>query len=196
MNRITSFVKKNRPLQVLAVVFLSLSLMFSQAFDAIAATTKASSGEKSQYYISKDRDALNSYEGGMNNFSDVDPRASKAENEAKAKAKALKRQAEKNVKNQSGNIVENVRRVANDSNKLGKNIQNQAESVKDKFGEETENFADSTKQGLRNIKNNAKDAGDYAGEIGDRTVGNPLEGIKEGANNAADSVKRTLRDAK
>ncbi|PAX51588.1 hypothetical protein [Brunnivagina elsteri] len=196
MNRITSFVKKIRPLQVLAVVFLSLSLMFSQAFDAIAATTKANSGEKSEYYVSKDGDALNSYEGGMNNFSDVDARASKAENEAKAKAKVLKRQAEKNVKNQSGNIVENVRRVANDSDKFGKKIQNRAESVKDKLGEETENFADSTKQGLRNIKNNAKDAGDYVGEIGDRTVGNPLEGIKEGANNAMDSVKRTLRDAK
>jgi DNA anti-recombination protein RmuC len=195
MNRLISFAEKIRPLKVLAVVFLSLSLMFSQTFSAFAATTKANPGEKSEYYVSKDGNALNSYEGGMNNFSDVDARASKAENEAKADAKVLKRQAEKNVKNQSSNIGENIRRVANDSDKLGKNIQNRAESIKDKFGEETDNFADSTKQGLRNIKDNATDAADYAGEIGDRTVGNPLEGIKQGTKNTADSVKRTLRDA-
>ncbi len=195
MNRLVSFVKNIRTLKVLAVTFLSLSLIFSQTFSAVAATTKANPGEKSEYYVSKDGDALNSYEGGMNNFSDVDARSRKAETKAKAEAKSLIRQADKNVKNQSGNIGENIRRVANDSDKLGKNIQNRAESIKDKIGEETENFADSTKQGLRNIKNNAKDAGDYAGEIGDRTVGNPLEGIKEDARNAADSVKRTLRNA-
>jgi hypothetical protein len=195
MNRLVYVITNIRPLKVLAVVCLSLSLMFSQSFSAIAATTKANPGEKSEYYVSKDGNALNNYEGGMNNFSDVDARSSKAENQAKAEAKALKRQAEKNVKNQSGNIVENVRRVANDSDKLGKNIQNRSDYVKDKLGEETDNFADSTKQGLRNIKDNVKNAADYAGEIGDRTVGNPLEGIKEGTKNAADSVKRTLRDA-
>lgn len=195
MNRLVSFVKKIRPLKVLAVVFLSLSLIFSQTFNVFAVTTKANPGEKSENYLPKDKDALNTYEGGMNNFSDLDARSEKAGKEAKVEAQVLKRQAEKNVKNQSGNVVENVRRVANDSDKLGNNIQNQAESVKDKLGEETESFADSTKQGLRNIKNNAKDAGDYAGEVGDRTVGNPLEGIKEDARNAAESVKRTLRDA-
>jgi gas vesicle protein len=195
MNRFVSFITNIHPLKVLTVVFLSFSLMFSQSFSAIAATTKANPGEKSEYYVSKDGDALNSYEGGMNNFSDVDARSRKAETEAKAEAQALKRQADKNVKNQSGNIVENVRRVANDSDKLGKNIQNRAESLKDKVGDETENFADTTKQGLRNIKNNAKDAADYAGEVGDRTVGNPIEGIKQGTKNAADSVKRTLREA-
>ncbi|BAZ41196.1 hypothetical protein NIES4101_71580 [Calothrix sp. NIES-4101] len=202
MNRLVAFVNNIRPLKFIAVAFLSLSLIFSQAANAVAAAARPNAFNNSEYYTSKegnalsrDKNALNKYEGGMNNFSDLDARSHKAEARANAEAKALKQQAEQNTQKQSGNIVENVRRVANDSDKLGKNVQSQADSIKDKFGAETESFADSTKQGLQNIKNNAQSAPDYAGKVGEHTVGNPIENIKQGVENAANSVNRTLRDA-
>ncbi|MEA5570051.1 hypothetical protein [Calothrix sp. UHCC 0171] len=182
MNRLVAFVKNIRPLKFIAVAFLSLCLVFSQAANAVAAAAKPNPLNNSEYYTSKegnalsrDKNTLNKYEGGMNNFSDLDARSHKAEARANAEAKALKQQAEKNAQKQSGNLVENVRRVANDSDKLGKNIQSQTDSIKDKLGAETESFADSTKQGLQNIKNNAQSAPDYASKVSDRTVGNQVD---------------------
>lgn len=193
MNRLVSWVKNLRPLKFLVVSFLSLSLFFVQAANSLAATTKPNAGEKSEYYTPKD--VLSPYEGGMNNFSDVDPRSKDAETEAKARAQALKSQAEYNHTKASSNIVENARRIANDSDKIGQNIGRKADSVKDKLQEEAENFGDSTKKGLRNIKNNTQDAADYASDTAEKTVGNPIEGIKQGVKDETYSVKRNLKEA-
>jgi hypothetical protein len=194
MKRLSNWLKSLRPVKILAATFIGMVLFISQACDAASATKPDT--EKSEYYAPKDVKARSPYEGGMNNFSDVDPRAKDAKTEAKVNAQSLKGQAESNIGNKGSiNAVENIRRVANDSGKLGRNIQDKAESATDKLGEETGSFVDSAKQGLKNIKNNAQDAPGYISDKSERAFGNPLNGIKEGTKDAGNAVKRTLKEA-
>jgi hypothetical protein len=194
MKRLSTWLKNLRPVKILAATLICTLLLVSQACDS-ATATKADAG-KSEQYLPKDQKAKSPYEGGMNNFSDVDARSKDAKTEAKVKAQELKQQAESNIGNKGSiNAVENVRRVANDSGKLGKNIQDKAGSVSDKLGEETGSFVDSAKQGLKNIKDNTKDAPGYLSDKSERTFGNPLEAVKQGTKDAGNAVKRTLKEA-
>lgn len=193
MKRLSTWLKSLRPVKILAATLIGMLLFVSQACDSATATKP---GAESEQYLPKDAKAKSPYEGGMNNFSDVDARAKDAKTEAKVKAEALKQQAESNIGNKGSiNAVENVRRVANDSGKLGKNIQEKAGSTADKLGEETGSFVDSAKQGLKNIKDNTLDAPGYVSDKAERTFGNPLEGVKEGTKDAGNAVKRTLKEA-
>ncbi len=194
MKRISTWLKNLRPVKVLAAGLVAMLLFVTQACNSVSAT-KPNAGEKSEYYAPQDAKAKSAYEGGMNNFSDTDARATDV-NKAKAKAEALKEQAESNILNKGSiNAAENARRVVDDSGKLGRNIQNKAESVTDKLGEETGSFVDSAKQGLKNIKNNAADAPDYVSDQAERTFGNPVQGVKEGTKDATNAVKRTVKEA-
>jgi len=194
MKRLSTWLKNIRPVKVLAAGLVAMLLFVTQACNSVSAT-KPNAGEKSENYAPQDAKAKSPYEGGMNNFSDTDARATDV-NQAKAKAEALKEQAESNILNKGSiNPVENTRRVADDSDKLGKNIQNKAGSVTDKLGEETGSIVDSAKQGLKNIKNNAADAPGYVSDQTERTFGNPVEGVKEGSKDAANAVKRTVKEA-
>ena len=79
--------------------------------------------------------------------------------------------------------------------KNGDNFDKKYCDAPDKLGEETGNFLDSAKQGLKNIKDNTLDAPGYVSDKAERTFGNPLEGVKEGAKDAGNAVKRTLKEA-
>jgi hypothetical protein len=194
MKRLSTWLKSLRPVKILSAALICMLLFVSQACDA-ASATKPDTG-KSENYLPKDEKSKSPYEGGMNNFSDIDARAKDTKTEAKVKAEALKERAESNIGNKGSiNAVENVRRVADDSSKLGKNIQGKAESATDKLGEETGSFVDSAKQGLKNIKDNTLDAPGYVSDKSGRTFSNPIEGLKEGTKDAGNAVKRTFREA-
>lgn len=196
MKRLSNWLKSLRPVKILAATLIGMLLFVTQACDSASAKKPGTGVDQSEQYLPKDQKAKSPYEGGMNNFSDMDSRAKDAKTEAKVKAEALKQEAESNIGNKGSiNAVENVRRVANDTGKLGKNIQENAESTSNKLGEEAGGFIDSAKQGLKNLKDNTLDAPGYVSDKAERTFGNPVEGVKDGAKDAGDAVKRTLKEA-
>ncbi|MFQ4144086.1 DUF6658 family protein [Chlorogloeopsis sp. ULAP02] len=186
MNKVITWIKKVNLHQILLVFVAGILLFFTQACGSAGATLPGESGVQprqasqpsvrpnSEVYVPKGDNVLNPPEGGMNNFSDVDPRSKRAASGAKARAEYLKEnsaqlQAEKSTNKPS----EAASRVGSDAGKLGRNIQQKAGDVGEKAQGTAEDFAKGARKGLENIKENIQDAGSYAKEVGRDTVGNP-----------------------
>ena len=162
MKKVIALLKNIRPIKLLTVVAAGMILFFTQACSSVAATTprqtvgEQSAPPNSETYVPKGTNVLSPNEGGMNNFSDVDPRTNKAK--VKAQAEALKENAEQNIQNSSSNPAENIRRVVEDRGEIGRNLQEGAENIKDKAQGTAEDLVQGTKQGIENIKANTSDA--------------------------------------
>lgn len=210
MNKVVIWLKSLRPLKMLAVFVAGMFLVFTQACTQATATKPEptrttpphivgpqSAEPNSEVYVPKGDKPLNTYEGGMNNFSDLDPRGQGAD--VKAKSEALKQNAEQNVIDQTSNLGENTRRIlekkGENAEDFGKNVQRSVEKTADKAQGTAEDFAKGTKQGLENIQDNTKDAAKGAA----KNVQGAAEGVKidaqRKADNAGDAVERTVREA-
>lgn len=160
MNVVISKLKNIHPFKILTAFLASIFLLVTQACGSVAATApnptvgSQSAEPNSQIYVPKGKNVNSPYEGGMNNFSDTDPRTKSAE----TKAEALKDNAERNLTNRTGNPAESIRRVLEDKNELGKNIQQGAGNIKQKAQETSEDFGRGTREGINNIKENVKDS--------------------------------------
>lgn len=222
MNKFISWVKNIRPVKILTAFLAVTILLFTQACGsqvdatAPAPTNKSyetprnikgpqSAEPNSEVYVPKGTDATSPYEGGINNFSDTDPRSKAAKADVKAKTEAFKENAEQHLDNRSGNVQENVRRVLDDREELGKNIQRGAANIKDKTQESAEDFAKGTKRGVENIQENTKDAAKGAadnvqGAVEDtkynakRTVDKAGEAVNRTANETSENVKSSARE--
>ncbi|MCP6758743.1 MAG: hypothetical protein NHB32_08230 [Fischerella sp. CENA71] len=173
MNKVISWVKKVRLHQIFTVFVLGVLVFFTQACSpSTAAQSTQSPKGNAEVYVPKGDNVINPYEGGMNNFSDRDPRA---KSDAKARGEYLKENAAQNQAEKStNNPLEAIRRVGSDAGSLGKNVQQKAEDVGNKVQNTAEDFARGTKQGVENIKGNTQDAGDYAKDITKHTVRDTL----------------------
>ena len=193
MNKILSTLRKIQIKQILTACVLGMLLFVTQACSSVDAKAPDSS-----------------YEGGMNTYSDVDPRSKDAEAAAKIKAKGLKDNAEVNVLDQSdsliGNTQRNLDKKAENLEDLGKNVKENARDAGDKVQESAEDFAEGTKRGFRNIKENTSDAVDsLTNNVGDvaedaklstkRAARDAKLSTQRAAEDASNAVERTLRDA-
>jgi hypothetical protein len=131
------------------------------------------------------------YEGGMNNFRDVDPQRMDT-SRADAKAKALKERAESNIRNKrAGSVeqyVENYRsgtplnqRVEN----LGKDIQRGVDNLSEDARNMGDRASDKTGRALENAKNNTQAAGKDA-----------VRDTVKAAERATDSLERAADKAR
>ncbi|AFY57085.1 hypothetical protein Riv7116_4666 [Rivularia sp. PCC 7116] len=193
MNKLFSALKKIQIKQILTAFALGILLFVTQACSSVSAKSPDST-----------------YEGGMNQYSDVDPRSKGAEAAAKMKAKGLKDNAEVNVIDQSGSLTGNTRRTldkkAENLQDLGKNIKETGKYAADKAQDNAENFAEGTKRGIKNIKENTSDALDSitnaAGDAAEdaklstqRAARDAKLGTQRAAEDAGNAVQRTIRDA-
>lgn len=189
MKKVIALLKNIRPIKLLTVVAAGMILFFTQACSSVAATTprqtvgEQSAPPNSETYVPKGSNVLSPNEGGMNNFSDVDPRTNKAK--VKAQAEALKQNAEQNIQNSSSNPAENIRRVVEDTGEVGSNLQEGVENIKQKAQGTAEDLVQGTKQGIENIKANTSDAAEGA-----------VNNVQRSAEDAGNSVSTNLTDAK
>lgn len=187
MDKVIAWLKNIRPIKILTVLCMGVLLMVTQACGSVTAG-EPKAGANSELSVPKGDKILNPYEGGMNNFSDTDPRSKEAKTEVKAKAEALKQNAEQNVNDQTGTLGEKTRRSLENKGEnaadLAKNLQQNAQSAKDKIGNTAEDFAKGVQRGLENIKDNAQDA------AGDLTIN-----AQRATDDAKTNVQRTLEDA-
>jgi len=213
MNKFISRLKNIRPVKILTAFFAVIFLLFTQACNApVDATTPQTNTPKSyetprnikgpqsaepnsEVYVPKGTDVTSPYEGGMNNFSDTDPRSKAAKTDVKAKTESLKENAEQHLDNSSSNVQENVRRVLDDRGELGKNIQRGATNIKEKTQDATEDFAKGTKRGVENIQENTKDAAKDAANNVQGAAEDTKYNAKRTAEKAGEAANRAATEA-
>jgi hypothetical protein len=186
MKKFTSWLKNFRPVKIVGVFLAGIFLLLTQACNnpGIAAQPPQPGSQPpnaERYDPTKSYD-LNSPRGGINNFSDVDPRARADEKAAEARAKGLRDNAQSNV-DQKGidsreQYVENYRQ----GTPFGERVKNLGEDIGSSAAEVGEGVAKGTKRGIENIKDNAQNAGEGL-----------TRNAQRAGEDAADAVTRTLR---
>ena len=190
MKRLTAFLKKIRAVQILTVFLAGILVLVSTACsrpDVTAGKTDVITAKTSdQIREEVPSGAVTSeYKGGMNDYSDVDPRNQKV-TAAEAKAQLLKEQAQHRIDTKSSNNVgENVRRVGDDApdklNQVGEKVKDDARTAQSK----AEDFGDKTKQGFANLKENTREGLKGAKNI----VKEATEGAKERVSEGTESLR-------
>ena len=155
MNKIFSTLRKIQIKQIFTACVLGMLLFVTQACSSVDAKAPDST-----------------YEGGMNTYSDVDPRSKDVEAAAKIKAKGLKDNAEVNVLDQSDSLIGNTRRSL-DKKAENLDTSDAVDSLTNKVGDVAEDAKLSTQRAARDAKLSTKRA----------------------AEDASNAVERTLRDA-
>jgi ElaB/YqjD/DUF883 family membrane-anchored ribosome-binding protein len=195
MKRLTAFLKKIRAVQILTVFLAGILVLVSTACsrpDVTAGKTDVITGDPR---VGKTADQIreevpsgavtSEFKGGMNDYSDVDPRNEKLTTQ-EAKAQLLKEQAQHRIDTKSSNNVgENVRRVADDApdklTQVGEKVKDDASTAQSK----AENFGDKTKQGLANLKENTREGLKGAKDI----VKEATQGAKERVSEGTESLR-------
>jgi len=156
----------------------------------------------------------NKYKGGMNDYSDVDPR--KNTTEANTKAKALVDNSKRNINEKSVDSLEQYGKNYRSGAPLDERVKRIGENAGDAVGNVKENVSKGTQKNLRQTqgladdvkdkttqtKENTKDAAKEAGNKVKRAADNVSESgdslgskIKRGAQDAADAVKSNISKA-
>jgi len=155
--------------QILTAFVLGMLLFVTQACSSVNA---------------KSPDSI--YRGGMNQYSDVDPRSKDVEATAKLKAKGLRDNAEANLRNKKGENIED----------LGKNVKEGTEYAVDKAQDSAEDFAKGTKRGIENIKENTSDAFDKLTNNAEQAAKDAKFSTQRVAEDAKINAQRAATDAK
>lgn len=179
MNKIIARLKKIRLAQVLMAFLSAVLLLVSTT--ACGSKVMANTADNVREEVPGSA-VTNQYKGGMNDYSDIDPR--KDTTEASAKAKAL-------IDSKERSLINNQEGVLNKD--YGKNVRDGAAGVADKttagIGEKTKGTAAELKaaaqRGTENIKANASNA-----------FQNAKEGAKEASASNAAKAKGAAEDTK
>lgn len=131
------------------------------------------------------------YEGGMNKFSDVDPRSKDAEKKADTKADKLIKGSEKNIQ---GNLIDSGQQFASnyqEGKPLDERVKNLGEDVGNSAEELTESLAEGTKKGAKNLQENV------GGAVKDlkKNVERSSEDLGKSVTRQAEDVKDTVDKA-
>jgi hypothetical protein len=196
MKKVTAWLQNFRPVKILGVFLAGIFLLLTQACNPGIAAQPSQPGSQppnAERYDPTKSYNLNSPKGGMNNFSDVDPRAKADEKAAEVKAKALRDNAQRNVDQKGidspGQYVENYRQ----GTPLGQRVKNLGEDIGSSAAEVGEGVAKGTKRGIENIKENTQNAGEGLKKNAQRAGEDTKTNIQRTAEDAADAVTRTLR---
>ncbi|MCW5313261.1 hypothetical protein GTQ43_05395 [Nostoc sp. KVJ3] len=187
MKKAMTWLKNIRPLRILTVFLAGMFLFMAQACGApgVAAQPPQPGSQApnvKRYDPTKDY-PLSSPTGGINNFSDVDPRA-KDEKAANSKAEALVKNAQRNIEQKGIDSREQYGRNFQQGTSLGERVKNLGEDIGSSTNEVREGFVKGTQRGFETLKDNTQNAAE------DLT-----KNIQRGAEDAGKNVQRTAEDA-
>jgi len=177
MNKIVSWLKSIRLGKVITVFLSAIILFVSTACGGNNVLAKTADQVREEVPSGA---VTSPYKGGMNDYSDVDPRTDTSRTQAKTKA--LIDNAERNVIDQTSDVGENTKRILDkkgeNAQEYGQNAKRDAKSAVDKAQNKAEEFSEGTKRGTENLKGNTQNA---------------LSGAKQAADDAPDAVKSKVR---
>ncbi|WP_369694369.1 hypothetical protein [Nostoc commune] len=169
-----NWLKSIRPLKVLTVLFAGIFLFLTQACGDPGVATQPPQpdnqpGYTKRYDPTKDY-PLSSPEGGINNFSDVDPRAKSDEKAASDKADAFARNAEKRIDEKGVESPGEYIRNFKEGTPLGERVKNLGEDVGSSAEEVRKGVVKGTQRGIENLKGNTQNAAEDAGNAVKKAV--------------------------
>ncbi|MBD2445918.1 hypothetical protein H6G76_01865 [Nostoc sp. FACHB-152] len=168
MQRVINWFKNIRPFKVLSVFLAGMFLILTQACSGANATQPsqqpgAESGYTKRYDPTKEYN-LNAPEGGMNNFSDNDPRAKNFEKAAQNRADDLSRNSDRNINEKGVDSADQYARNYRQGTSFPERVKNLGEDIGSSAQGTAEGVAKGTKRGIENLKDNTSDAAQNLGK--------------------------------
>ncbi|MBD6619084.1 hypothetical protein FNW02_25490 [Komarekiella sp. 'clone 1'] len=197
MKKISAWLNNIRPVKILTVFLAGIFIFLTQACGDPGIAKQppqpdAQSPYTKRYDPTKDY-PLSAPAGGMNNFSDVDPRARGTEKAANDKSEALSKNAQRNVEQKGIDSTEQYGRNFQKGTPLGERAKNLGEDVGSSAEELGEGVAKGTKRGIENIKENTQNAAKSLTKNAQRAGEDAGKNIQRTAEDASDAVNRTVR---
>ena len=185
MKKAMNWLKSIRPLKVLTVFFAGIFLFLTQACGDPGVATQPPQPDDQPAYTkrydpTKDY-PLSSPEGGMNNFSDVDPRAKSDEKAANDRSDALAKNSQKNIDQKGIDSPEQYGRNYKQGTPFGQRVKNLGEDIGSSADELGEGVVKGTQRGIENLKGNTQNAAEGA-----------TKNVQNKAEDAGNAVKRAV----
>lgn len=137
------------------------------------------------------RNVINTFErGGMNEFSDVDPRAGDLDAASRERAEQLKENAARNINEKGIDSFEQYGRNYRSGTPFGERVRNLGEDAKSSAQELTEGLTKGTQRGTENVKDNTLDSTKGAS----RAAEDVKENTKAATRDLTKSAQRTAED--
>jgi archaellum component FlaG (FlaF/FlaG flagellin family) len=198
MKKLSSWLKNIRPLKILTVFLAGIFLFLTQACGAPGIATQppqpdAQSPYSKRYDPTKDY-PLSSPAGGMNNFSDVDPRGRLDEKAANDRADALAKNAQKNIDQKGIDSPEQYGQNYKQGTPLGERVKNLGEDIGSSANEVREGVVKGTQRGIENLKGNTQNAAEDLNKNVQRGAEDVGKNVQRTAEDGGNAVKRTVKD--
>lgn len=197
MKKAMNWLKNIRPLKVLTVFLAGIFLFLTQACGDPGVATQppkpdAQSPYSKRYDPTKDY-PLSSPAGGINNFSDVDPRA-KDEKAANDRGDAMAKNAQRNVEQKGADSPEQYGENYKQGTSLGGRVKNLGEDIGSSAEEVRKGLVKGTQRGIENIKGNTQNAAEDVTKNVQRGAEDAGKNVQRTADDAGNAVKRTVKD--
>jgi len=163
MKKAMNWLKSIRPLKVLTVFLAGMFLFLTQACGDPGVATQPPQPEKQPGYTQQRYDPTKDYplsspEGGINNFSDVDPRGKSDEKAANDRADALAKNSQKNIDRKGIDSPEQYGENYKQGTPFGERVKNLGEDIGSSAEEVRKGVVKGTQRGIENIKGNTQNA--------------------------------------
>lgn len=220
MKKLISSLKRIRVGQILTICLASLLILVSTACggDQTQARTQTSGqtrqdvpsgmqdpvgvkqGKNPRPEVPEEAETNTFQKGGMNEFSDVDPR--KGMDAANQKAKSLVNRAERNLTEKSTDSPEQFADNYRKGAPIGERVENVTKSVGGATKGAVEDVSKGTQRGLGNIKENtqnatkgAQQAAEDTSDFAQRKTGEAAKGVQRAAEDTSDFTQRKTGEA-
>ncbi|MEH2183682.1 hypothetical protein [Nostoc sp.] len=197
MKKAMTWLKNIRPLKVLTIFLAGIFLFLTQACGAPGVASQppqpGSQAPNVERYDSTKDYPLNPPAGGINNFSDVDPRAID-EKTANDRTEALVKNAQKNIDQKGVNSPGEYIRNFKEGTPLGQRGKNLGEDIGSSVEEVGKGLVKGAQRGIENIKGNTQNAAEDVTTNVQRGAEDAGKNVKRTAEDAGNAAKRTVRD--
>lgn len=146
-------------------------------------------GQQTELY-----DPIQKPQGGMNVYSDVDPRTPTRSNDAQARE--LVDNARQNLKNRADDVEDLVENVKETPRLFDKSTRVTTEQARDKAGNLTKDVIEGTQRGVENLRDNAADAGRALRKLPDEVMDNARSTGEDLVSNVRDAANAAERSAR
>jgi len=184
MNKVIDWLKSIR-LDRILTVFLVGILVFVSTACSNGASAKTADEIREEVPGSA---VTSPYKGGMNDYSDVDPRQSTTD--ATAKAKALVDNAQKNIDEKSVDSTEQYVENYRSGTPLGERVKRIGENVSESAKQVTGDVTKGTQENLENVKATTQDAGKRTKQAANETADAAQSKVKEDVKNTKRAVNK------
>jgi hypothetical protein len=198
VKKLITWVQNLRPLKIITVFLAATFLFLVQACNrpTIAGQPPQPAGQPpnvQRYDPTKDY-PISPYQGGMNNFSDVDPRSREAQKSARDRADALIENAQRNIERKGIDTTDQYVRNYREGTPFGERVKNLGEDVGSSAKEVREGVTKGTKRGVENLQENVGNAAKGLTKNVQRGTEDVGKNIQRRTEDAGEAVNRTLRE--